>query len=130
MNSRIILTLFKLVAIAAILNAQNKIELEVKTLSKDKLVCNDKSCCDGLGLAGICQESCAVKDYDPEAVVSIFNAKIGDLTTCPVSGVVFEVTANSSMVNLVDKDVYVCCASCGALYDLNPTYYTENIKLE
>ena len=119
--------LFIILLSTTVILAQDKIGEETK-----KTCCSESSSCpvltSGIDMSGICQKACAVQDYDPKAVVSILDAKIGDLTTCPVSGVVFEVTANSSKVNFDGKDVYFCCASCTAMYNSYPNHYVENIK--
>jgi len=42
-------------------------------------------------------------------------AAIGERTYCPVSGVVFEVTASSAHREVAGRPVYFCCEKC-AMY--------------
>jgi len=80
------------------------------------------------GMATMCQKSCAVSDYDPKDLVFPFEASVGDLTTCPVSGVVFRVTELSPTVNYKGKEIYTCCSSCSALYNNDPARFGNAFK--
>ena len=71
-------------------------------------------------MAGVCQKACAVQSYDPKDVVDQSTAKAGDLTRCPVSGVVFKVTENSAVVSHEDKELFTCCSTCAGIFDKDP----------
>lgn len=71
-------------------------------------------------MAGVCQKACAVQNYDPKHVVDQSTVQAGDLTRCPVSGVVFQVTENSSVVTNEDQEFYTCCATCAGIFEKDP----------
>ena len=64
-------------------------------------------------------------DYDPGEVMDQAQAKIGDLTKCPVSGVVFRVTENSPRVAYQDRKFYTCCGSCARLFEAGPEQFVN-----
>ena len=96
----------------------------------EKLSCcaPGKVCSHSSAIQALCQKACAVQDYDPDDLVSPVKASIGDLTRCPVSGVVFRVTALSPMVKYDDGEVYTCCSSCKVIYNQNPEKYATRGK--
>jgi len=71
-------------------------------------------------MAAMCQRSCAVQNYDANELVSMSKAKVGDLTTCPVSGVVIRVTENNPRVSFADQSYYTCCTACARLFEADP----------
>ncbi|MCZ6692990.1 MAG: hypothetical protein O6939_03700 [Bacteroidetes bacterium] len=73
----------------------------------------------------MCQKSCGAMNYDPSEVKSQAHAKIGDLTKCLVSRVVFRVTENSPRVSYQDQKFYTCCGSCTKLFDADPEKFVE-----
>ena len=76
----------------------------------------------------VCEYSCAAKDVDPSKVVAQSLAKIGNYTKCPISGVVFSITDESSKVNYKGKTAFICCATCSQLFDQSPAEYVSNIN--
>ena len=87
-----------------------------------------KPCLHNSSMNTLCQKSCAVQNYDPDDLVSPAKASIGDLTRCPVSGVVFRVTQFSPMVKFEDKEIYTCCGSCETIYNHDPEKYAAMIR--
>lgn len=71
-------------------------------------------------MAGVCQKACAVQNYDPKDVVNQSTVQVGDLTRCPVSGVVFKVTENSSVVSYEDQEFFTCCTTCAGIFEKDP----------
>ena len=63
-------------------------------------------------LSVMCERSCAARNYDKGSVVSQPGAHEGELTRCPVSGVVFKVQKSSSGVAYAGKKWVTCCGSC------------------
>ena len=63
--------------------------------------------------AKVCEAGCAAQfDYDPADVVTQPGAKVGDLTRCPVSGVVFVVEEDQPHYEVDGKTWYTCCGMC------------------
>lgn len=52
-------------------------------------------------------------------------AKIGDKTTCPVSGEVFEVKADSPKTDHAGKTYYFCCPGCDKKFQADPKKYLD-----
>jgi hypothetical protein len=71
-----------------------------------------------------CRFSCATKiDYDPKDLVPQPGAKVGQLTQCPVSGVIFAVDASRPRVQLAANDYATCCESCAHKLRENPARF-------
>jgi YHS domain-containing protein len=68
----------------------------------------------------LCQLSCGVGDYDTSDVVGMTEAKIGDLTTCPITGVVFRITDISPQITYKGENYYFCCSSCKLIFTGEP----------
>lgn len=68
----------------------------------------------------VCRLSCGVGDYNTSDVVGMTEAKIGDLTTCPVTGVVFRVSDNSPQIKYQGENYYFCCSSCKSIFTSEP----------
>lgn len=67
---------------------------------------------------GGCEQACGFHgQIDEKKISQQPGAKVGDLVRCPVSGVVFEVKAETSQVTLNGKRYYACCASCAANFE-------------
>ena len=98
--------------------AQESTQLESKKKSSSCQVASNTDLASVM--AGVCQKACAVQNYDPNDVVDQATAKIGDLTQCPVSGVVFKVTENSSVVRYEDQELFTCCATCAGIFEKDP----------
>lgn len=74
-----------------------------------------------------CEKTCASKQaYDVSKIKKQTLAKIGDLVRCPVSGVVFEVRADSESTHYQGKNYYTCCASCAKKFSLDPEKFSKN----
>ena len=77
-------------------------------------------------VSGVCQMACATKLPFREAdVVAQPGAGVGQLTRCPVSGVVFAVGEESVSVSHAGKDYYLCCGGCERKFMQNPTRFTK-----
>src|SRR3989442_13338841 len=61
--------------------------------------CEIKSGSYNLKMSLCCERACAAKNVDVSKVVAQLKAKVGNYTKCPVSGVVFLVTEQSSKVS-------------------------------
>jgi len=123
MKGKRYILLLILVLFASIVIAQEKNERDQNTAKTSEA---KKSSGIVSSMTGMCQKACAAKDYNPVDVVSILEAKIGDLTTCPVSGVVFRITEASSKVKFKDDIIYTCCSSCASLYNHDPNKYAPS----
>lgn len=56
-------------------------------------------------------------------VVAPGDAKVGDKTTCPVSGEEFVVTAASPKVEYQGKTYFFCCSGCDKKFQADPQKY-------
>lgn len=52
------------------------------------------------------------------------NARMGQKTYCPVSGVVFQVSPASIKREVNGKTLYFCCEGCAGWFDANPALVT------
>ena len=59
----------------------------------------------------------------PSPLVAPGEAKIGDRTTCIVSGHEFVVTADSPHADYNGKTYYFCCPDCPKAFEANPAKY-------
>jgi len=65
------------------------------------------------GYSSGCQMACASKgNFSKTQINEQPNVKVGDLTRCPVSGVVFKVKPNSAQTKFLGESLYFCCDSC------------------
>ena len=66
------------------------------------------------GMAAICEMSCAAsaESYSAADVVAQPGAKVGDLTRCPVSGVVFLITESHPTYQKNGQTWFTCCGGC------------------
>jgi hypothetical protein len=72
----------------------------------------------------VCKHTCAIKEaHSDRDVVPSAQAKIGDLTRCPVSGVVFRVSADSPQVEYVGRNLRVCCDGCAEKFREQPARF-------
>ncbi len=53
------------------------------------------------------------------------DAKIGDTTTCPVSGEEFVVDASSPKVEHAGKTYFMCCGGCKKKFEADPAKYLK-----
>lgn len=63
--------------------------------------------------SGGCKGAAYEGEYAASDVVAPKDAKVGSLTTCAASGIVFKVTAESPRVTVDGVEQYACCATCG-----------------
>jgi hypothetical protein len=69
----------------------------------------------------MCERACATKlQYRDHQVVSQPGAKPGDLTRCPVSGVVFVVQQDNPSYAVGGHEWLTCCETCVAKLRKNP----------
>lgn len=72
-----------------------------------------------------CERGCGMRVAGPsDGVVLQPNAMIGQRTHCPVSGVVFEVTATSPKREFDGRTLYFCCESCATYFSANVAQIT------
>jgi len=57
------------------------------------------------------------------ALVAPGDAKVGDRTTCPVSGEEFTVTESSPKAEYQGKTYYFCCPGCVEKFNADPAKY-------
>lgn len=77
-----------------------------------------------------CQtSSCAVSNYKEADIVPMAQAKVGDITQCPVSGAFFKVKEESPAFTYNDKTFHTCCSSCGKRFQEAPTRFAKNVVL-
>jgi YHS domain-containing protein len=55
-------------------------------------------------------------------------AKVGDTTTCPVSGETFVVAADSPKVDYNGKTYFFCCADCTGDFQKDPAKFTAKLQ--
>ncbi len=76
--------------------------------------------------SGVCRFACATKlRYDPKDVMAQPGAKSGQLTQCPVSGVVFAVDQNRPRVRYGGNEYVTCCDRCATKLRQNPRHYLK-----
>ena len=77
-------------------------------------------------MSGVCQGACAAKqDYEASQVVAQPGARPGDLTQCPVSGVVFVVAGGRPVVQVGDDAYHLCCDGCADKFRVNPARFVR-----
>jgi YHS domain-containing protein len=74
-------------------------------------------------MAAICKKACEHEDYDAVAVVPAPRAKLGDLTRCPVSGVVFQVRSETPRIEHAGESYWLCCDGCMERFQQNPARF-------
>ncbi len=79
-------------------------------------------------MSWVCEMSCAAKNYEKDKVVSNSTAKPGELTKCPISGVVFTVNENSGIVKRGDFTYHTCCGTCANMYTEDSSKYAANFN--
>ncbi len=76
--------------------------------------------------SGACRFACATPlKYDPKQVMAQPGAKNGQLTQCPVSGVVFAVDKGRPRVRYAGKEYATCCEGCAKKLRRNPSHYLK-----
>ncbi len=72
----------------------------------------------------VCKHTCAAKEpHADRDLVPAAQAKVGDLTRCPVSGVVFRVSAESPQVEYSGRKLRVCCGGCAEKFREQPARF-------
>jgi len=98
----------------------------------DKTCCSGKSCAQegsySSKMSFVCEMSCAARDVDPSKVIANSEAKPGDFTQCPVSGVVFSVTESASKISYKGKDYHTCCGTCAGMFAESESDFTANLR--
>lgn len=100
--------------------------------------CGDKAAGCGGGCEGKCGGACAGEKKAGGCgcgggkvqaaagnVVPAMEAKVGDLTKCPVSGGVFQVNEQTVWVKHDGKTLPVCCAGCAARFNADPSKFLD-----
>jgi hypothetical protein len=73
----------------------------------------------------VCKHTCASKEaFSDRDVVPAAQAKVGDLTRCPVSGVVFRVSTQSPQVEYGGHSLRVCCEGCAEKFREQPSRFS------
>jgi hypothetical protein len=73
----------------------------------------------------VCKQTCASKDsFTDRDVVPAAHAKVGDLTRCPVSGVVFRVSDHSPRVEHAGSSLRLCCEGCAEKFREQPSRFS------
>ena len=77
-------------------------------------------------MAMVCERSCAAKaPYRDEMVMAQPNTRVGDLTRCPVSGVVFTVTEDNPDIVYHGAHYRLCCGGCEKKFRANPARFVS-----
>lgn len=72
-------------------------------------------------IVATCQAGCgASSDYAAADIKPQRTAKVGDLVRCPISGVVFEIHAESPKIMHENRTYRTCCQSCAGVYANEP----------
>ena len=75
-------------------------------------------------MSRVCERSCATQmPYAEADVHSQPGAVAGELTRCPVSGVVFMVGEQSDHVSYHGRDYYTCCGTCAGKLRKSPARF-------
>ncbi len=78
-------------------------------------------------MSSVCQASCGVSDYDDSDIVGIAEAKVGDITMCPVSGAIYMVKESSPVLKHNGDTFYSCCAGCADKFKEDPARFYKNV---
>ena len=73
----------------------------------------------------MCQMACGVTQYDEADVVAFTDAKIGDITQCPVSGAIYKVKENSPVLTYEGHEFFACCEGCAEKFKENPSRFVK-----
>ena len=75
----------------------------------------------------VCERSCAAKvAYQEADLAPQPGAKDGDLTRCPVSGVVFEVAARNPSIEYAGHRYRLCCQGCEKKFRADPARFVAS----
>lgn len=77
-------------------------------------------------MSSACRFSCATQQpYEEKDVAPQPGAKMGQLTRCPVSGVVFAVDEGRPRLRHARADYVFCCDRCAAKFQKHPERFTS-----
>ncbi|TMQ68714.1 MAG: hypothetical protein E6K80_13970 [Candidatus Eisenbacteria bacterium] len=77
-------------------------------------------------MSSVCRYACAARvQHSAKDVMAQPGVRIGKLTQCPVSGVVFAVDSNRPRVRVADADYVTCCDKCAQKLKANPRRYLK-----
>jgi hypothetical protein len=77
-------------------------------------------------MSGVCRFACATQaKFDAKSVLAQPGARAGNLTQCPVSGVVFAVDAHRPHVRVAQDDYVTCCDKCAGKLKRSPRRYLK-----
>ncbi len=79
-------------------------------------------------MSWVCEMSCAAKNYDKSKIVVNSVAKQGDLTKCPISGVVFTVSEQTGTIKYGNNIYHTCCGTCAKMFSDEPSKYASNLN--
>ena len=79
-------------------------------------------------LSSVCQVSCGVSNYEESDIVNIAEAKVGDITMCPVSGAIYKVKHSSPILEHKGKTFHSCCMGCADTFKDDPDRFYKNVK--
>lgn len=80
-------------------------------------------------MSSVCQEACGVSDYEEADITPIAEARVGDITMCPVSGAVYEVKENSPVLEHNGITYHACCGGCAEKFKEDPERFHQNTEL-
>lgn len=76
-------------------------------------------------MSTVCRFSCAAQDYDEAQVAVQPGVHEGELTRCPVSGVVFEVGDERPTIAAGEDQYRLCCDGCAEKFEAEPTRFVK-----
>ena len=90
------------------------------------LCCLFAAACGGSAPPPAAPKPAATTTAAPSPMVAPGEAKIGDHTTCIVSGHEFVVTADSPHADYNGKTYYFCCPDCPKAFAADPAKYVKS----
>jgi len=78
-------------------------------------------------MSSVCQASCGVDDFEDAEIVDIIEAKVGDITMCPVSGAIYKVKESSPMLEHDQETFHACCDGCAKKFEEDPERFYKNV---
>jgi hypothetical protein len=77
-------------------------------------------------MSGVCQSTCSEQEpYKVGDIVAQPGVLAGDLTRCPVSGVVFRVDAERPRRTIASHEYVVCCEGCAEKLAQSPELFVR-----
>ena len=78
-------------------------------------------------MSKVCQASCGVSNYSEDDLVPIADAKVGDITMCPVSGAIYKVKESSPKIEHDGLTYHACCSGCANKFKKDPERFSKNV---